>query len=191
MKSTPPFALVSLLAAVCALAQTSPSAEWRQSQHRDAADSYTFTRFELRGKFLSSSPAQAADRPTLTVDCIPSAPSHRSKLLGADLLVGTTLQILYVEPEDIHGIDYFPEIEVRYRTDGAGEQRQKWPAGTDRIPTAKPSDKTSATIPKDALKRILRAHTAVITLDDEHDAPIEMQFEIADSAAVKAACQIE
>jgi hypothetical protein len=65
-------------------------------------------------------------------------------------------------------------------------------AGRDRPDsTAKPSDKTSATIPKDALKRILRAHTAVITLDDEHDAPIEMQFEIADSAAVKAACQIE
>jgi hypothetical protein len=190
MKPTLSFVVVSLLGASWALAQTASSAGWHQSQHRDAADSYTFTRFELVGRFVGSSAAQA-DRPALRVDCIPGAHSHRAKFLVADLLVGTTLKILYVEPEEIRGIDYFPKVDVRYSTDGSSETAQQWPAGTDRIPTAKPSDKTSATVPKDALKKILRAHTAAITLTDEHDAPVELQFKIPDPAAVEAACRVD
>jgi hypothetical protein len=191
MKPTLPLVVVSLVWAPWALAQTAaPSAGWQQSQHRDAADTYTFTRFELVGKFVGGTPAQAADRPALRVDCIPAAPSHRSRLLAADLLVGKTLKIVYVEPEEIHGIDYFPKVDVHYSTDGSSHKQQQWSAGTDRIPTAKPSDKTSATIPRDAFKRIMRAHTASITVSDENDAPLEMQFEIPDSKAVESVCRI-
>jgi hypothetical protein len=80
---------------------------------------------------------------------------------------------------------------VRYRTDDSAEQEQKWAAGTDRIPTAKPSDKLSATIPRDALKQILRARSVAVSIDDEHGSPVEMRFDIPDPAAVEAACRIE
>jgi hypothetical protein len=194
MKPTPLLQLVSLAWASLALAQSAgqpPAAGWRESQHRDPADTYNFVRFDLVGKFLTPLPETLADRPDLRVDCIPAAPSHRSKFLGADLLVGARLKILYIEPEEIRGTNYFPKVSVRYRTDGAREEEQKWPAGTDRIPTAKPSDKTSASIPRDALKRMLGAHTVAITVDDEHGTPVQLEFDMPDPAAVEAACKLE
>ena len=182
-------------AASCVLAQTAPQPssdrEWRQAELRDPADTYTFTRFTLVGKFRSPPPGAAADRPALRLDCIPPAGSHRAKFLAADLLVGTALKIVYVEPEEIRGTNYFPKIAVRYHTDGSGEKVRNWEAGTDRIPTAKPSDKVSASIPKDALQKILRARNVAITVDDEHGAPVQMQFDMPDPAPVEAACEIE
>ena len=193
MKRTP--VLLLLLAWACcgltaALSQPAASQPgWQQAQQRDAADTYTFTRFTLVGKFFGSD--AVADRPALVVDCIPPGSSQRSKFLAADLLVGKTLKILYVEPEEIRGTNYFPEVAVRYRTDSAGQVKRRWPAGTDRIPTAKPSDKTSATVPRDALKKMLMAHTVAITLDDEHGSPIQMQFDMPSNAPVEAACRAE
>jgi hypothetical protein len=190
-----PTALLSALPlawATCALAQSAaPAAGWQQSQQRDAADTYTFTRFVLVGRFAGPSSGAANDRPALRVDCIPAAHSHRSKFLAADLLVGATLKIEYVEPEEIRGTNYYPKVGVRYRTDDSGEQEQQWSAGTDRIPTAKPSDKSSATIPRAALKKMLSAHTVTIAVDGEQGSPLEMQFAMPDPAAVEAACKLE
>jgi hypothetical protein len=193
MKPTSAFLLVSLASACCALAQAPQAASgngWRESQHRDAADTYTFTRFTLVGKFLTPQPGQVSDRPALTLDCIPPSESNRAKFLAADLLVGTTLKILYVEPEEIRGTNYFPKVAVRYDTDGTSQEERRWEAGTDRVPTAKPNDKTSATIPTDALKRMLHAHTVVITVQNEHGAPVKMQFDMPDSTPIAATCNV-
>jgi hypothetical protein len=162
---------------------------WQQTQQRDAADTYTFTRFTLVGRFLNGN--KVADRPALVVDCIPPGSSHRSKFLAADLYVGKTMKILYVEPEEIRGTNYFPKVAVSYRTDSSDQSDQQWPAGTDRVPSAKPSDKSSATVPRDALKKMLTAHTVVITVTDEHGSPIQLQFDMPSDAPVEAACKIE
>lgn len=193
MKPTSAFLLVSLASACCALAQapqTTSGHGWHESQHRDAADTYTFTRFTLKGKFLSPLAAQVSDRPALTLDCIPPSQSNRAKFLAADLLVGTTLKILYVEPEEIRGTNYFPKVAVRYRTDDSKEEDRNWGAGTDRVPTGKPSDKTSATIPTDALKKMIHAHTVAITVQNDQGAPVQMQFDMPDSRPIEATCDV-
>jgi hypothetical protein len=194
MKPTSLLLLLLPAAASGVLAQTgpqpSPDSGWRQTELRDAADTYTFKRFTLVGKFRSPPAGAAADRPAMRLDCIPPAESHRGKFLAADLLVGTPLKIVYVEPEEIRGTNYFPKVTVHYSTDGSGNKERNWEAGTDRIPTAKPSDKSSATIPADALKRMLRAHSVVITVDEEHGSPVEMQFDIPDPTSVEAACNM-
>jgi hypothetical protein len=95
MKLTLVLLLVPLAWISGALAQspTPPDHEWRQSQHRDAANTYTFTRFVLAGRFLTPLPGHPADRPALRLDCITPSEAQRSKLLAADLLVGTPLKI--------------------------------------------------------------------------------------------------
>jgi hypothetical protein len=193
MKPTSAFLLVSLASACCALAQAPQAASghgWRESQHRDAADTYTFTRFTLVGKFLTPLPGQVPDRPALTLDCIPPSESNRAKFLAADLLVGTTLKILYVEPEEIRGTNYFPKVAVRYRTDDSKEEDRTWGAGTDRVPTGKPSDKTSTTVPTDALKKMVHAHTVAITVQNDQGAPVQMQFDMPDSTPIEATCNV-
>jgi hypothetical protein len=163
---------------------------WQQSQQRDAADTYTFTRFTLVGRFVNV-PDKISDRPALRVDCIPAGGSHRSRFLAADLLVGKTLKILYVEPEEIHGTNYFPKVDISYGTDGATHANEQWPAGTDRVPSAKPSDKTSATVPRAVLKKMIGAHTVTVSAQDEHGSPIEMQFDMPSPNPIEAACRIE
>jgi hypothetical protein len=192
MKLTLALLLVPLAWASIGFAQspTPSDHEWRQSQHRDAADSYTFTRFVLAGGFLTALPGHPADRPALRLDCISPSEAPRSKLLAAVLLVGIPLKILYAEPEEIRGTNYFPKVAVRYNTDGSGQEERRWGAGTDRVPTSKPSDKTSATISTDALKKMLHAHTVVISVDSEQGVPVKLQFEIPDSASIRASCDM-
>jgi hypothetical protein len=192
MKLTPALLLVPLVWISGAHAQSPTPSEhdWRQSQHRDAADTYTFTRFVLLGRFLTPLPGHPADRPALSLDCITPSEAQRVKLLAADLLVGTPLKIVYVEPEEIRGINYFPKVAVRYDTDGSGQEKRRWDAGTDRVPTGKPNDKTSATVPADALKKMLGAHTVVISVDSEQAVPVKLQFDIPDSASIRASCNM-
>jgi hypothetical protein len=145
----------------------------------------TFTRFTLAGKFLTSPHDQVANRPALTMDCIPGTGSHPSKgkFLTGNLLVGTTMKIIYVEPEEIHGTSYEQNVAVRYRTDDVqDEARENWSPGTE---------KTSAAIPKDSLKKILRARTVAITVDDEHGSSVAMQFDMPDPAQVEEACNVD
>jgi len=165
--------------------QQSPSAHvWRQLQTTDAAHTYTYTRFTLAAK-MTTPHDQVPNRPTLAVDCIPGNGSHPAKgrFLAANLLVGTTLKIVYVEPEEIRGTSYFPKIVVRYRTDDAkDEQEEQWSAGTA---------KTSASIPKDSLRNILRAHTVSMTVDDDHGSQLIMLFDMPDPTLVEDACSVD
>ena len=188
MKPTPllllvPLAWVSFGFASPSPQQSSSAHGWRQSQKTDAARAITYTQFTLVGKFVTS-PQDASDRPALSVDCIPGREPHSAKgtFLAANLLVGSTLKISYVEPEEIRGTSYFPKVAVRYRADGAGEEEEKWSPGTE---------KTSASIPKDALKKILRARTVAITVDDDRGSQVAMQFDMPDPGPVEAACGLD
>lgn len=51
--------------------------------------------------------------------------------------------------------------------------------------------KTSAAIPKDSLKKILRAHSVVITAEDERGSPVTMQFAMPNPADVEASCNVD
>jgi hypothetical protein len=189
MKPTPLLLLVPLAWASFGFAQPAPQQpapahEWRQSPKTDDARAMAYTRFTLVGRFLSSPQDVVSDRPALAVDCIPGKESHSGKgrFLAANLLVGTTLNIVYVEPEEIHGTSYYPKVAVRYRTDQAKEAEEKWSSG---------SEKTSASVPKDVLKKILRARTFAITADDSRGSQVAMQFDMPDPTLVEAACDVD
>lgn len=157
---------------------------WRQSQKSDAARALTYTQFTLTGKFLSPPHDPVADRPALTLDCIPGSGPHSSsrKFLAANLLVGTTLKIIYVEPEEIRGTSYFPKVALRYRTDNGKEEQGQWNPGTD---------KTSVSIPKESVKQLLRAHSVAMTLDDDRGSQVAMQFDLPDPALVEQGCNVD
>jgi hypothetical protein len=176
-----PLALASF--AFSTMASQQPS--WRQSQKTDAAAGTTNTRFTLAGKFLKSPQGDVSNnRPALVLDCAPGRGSHphKGRLLVGNLLVGTALKIIYVEPEEIHGTSYFQKISVRYRLDGAKEETEKWSPGTE---------KASASIPGGSLKKILRGHSLEITAEDDHGLPVVMQFDMPDPGPVEAACGVD
>jgi hypothetical protein len=190
MKPTALLPLLLLAWASCGFAQPAPQQPpsahvWRQSQKTDAANTLTFTRFTLVGKFLTPPHDQVANRPALAVDCIPPKGSHpsKAKYLAANLLVGTTLKIIYVEPEEIRGTSYLSKVAVRYRTDAANEDEAgNWSPGRE---------KTSVAVPKDALKKILRARTVAITAVDNGGSEIAMQFDMPDPTAVEDGCNVD
>jgi len=146
----------------------------------------TYTRFTLVGQFTKSPQNVVPNRPALIVDCIPAKESGSSKgrFLAASLHVGSPLKIKYVEPEEIHGTSYFPKVEVRYRTDDGKEEQEKWSPLSEK-------EKTAASVPKDALKKILRARSVAITAEDEHGSPVAMQFSMPSPADVEAGCNVD
>jgi hypothetical protein len=66
--------------------------------------------------------------------------------------------------------------------DNAKEEEEKWSVGTE---------KTSASIPKASLKKILCAHTVEITADDNHGSQVAMQFEMPDPTSVEESCDVD
>jgi hypothetical protein len=188
MKTTPLLLLAPLAWASIGFAQPAqrpPSAHaWLQSQKSDTARTYTYTRFTLVGKFLTPPHDQAANRPALAVDCIPGKGSDHPKgrFLAANLLVGSTLKIVYVEPEEIRGTSYYPKVVVRYRAEDAKDKEDKWSVGTD---------KTSASIPKDALKEVLRSHTVAINVEDDRGSQVAIQFDMPDATLVEQSCNVD
>jgi hypothetical protein len=189
MKPNPLLLLVPLAWASIGFAEPTPQQPssvhvWRQSQKTDTARAMTYTQFTLVGRFLTSPKDEVANRPALVVDCIPGTEAHSAKgrFLAANLIVGTTLKIVYVEPEEIHGTSYFPKVAVRYRVDDAKEEEEKWSAGPE---------KTSASVPKDSLKKILRARSVAMTADDDHDLHLAMKFDMPDAALVEAGCDVD
>jgi hypothetical protein len=179
-----PLALASFGLSSMAPQQPSSAHVWQQSEKTDPVRETTYTQFTLEGKFLTSPPGGVSNRPALVLDCIPGKESHRPKgrFLSGNLLVGTNLKIDYVEPEEIHGTSYFRKVSVRYRMDNAKEEEEKWSVGTE---------KTAASIPKAWLKKILRAHTVEITVDDSRGSQVAIQFDMPDPTAVEAGCDVD
>ena len=158
---------------------------WRESVKTDAARGSVYNRYTLTGKFLKAPQrGDFSNRPALVVDCNPPKESRngKGKFEGMSLLVGTSLKIHYVEPEEIHGTSYYPKVFVQYRRNDGKDEKEQWAPG---------SDKTSISIPKDALKKFLRAQTIDITVNDESGSPIVMKFDMADPTLVEQGCNVD
>jgi hypothetical protein len=188
MKPGPSLLLVALAMASNGFADPKPQPvsavnAWQQVQQTDAARALTYIRFTLNGKFRTAPGGAASGRPALLVDCIPDKESHLGrKFLSAKLQVGTALKIVYVEPDEIHGVSYYPQVAVRFSTDGGEEQHEKWSAGTD---------KSSVSISKDLLKKILRARSVAISANDQHGSDLAMQFDMPDPKLVEESCNVD
>ncbi len=189
MKPTPLLLLVPLAWVSPGLAepvpqQPSSAPVWRQTAITDAVRAITYTRFTLAGKSITSPQDAVSNRSALVVDCIPGTQLHPSKgrFLAANLLAGVAMKVVYVEPEEIHGTSYYPKVVVRYRTDDAKEEEEKWSPGTE---------KTSVSIPKHSLKRILRARTVAISAPDDHGSQIAVRFDMPDPTPVEEACNVD
>ncbi|MFY9732612.1 MAG: hypothetical protein WB723_10225 [Candidatus Acidiferrales bacterium] len=187
MRSTSVLALVPLLSASLAFSasprqqsSSEPSAQgWRQTQ---ISNGTTHSRFTLTGKFLKRPAGDVSNPPSLTVDC-GSGRGSEGKLIAGNLLVGAPLKIHYVEPTEIHSTSYFPKVFVRIRVDDSTKsEKRQWTPGKDKM---------SAVFSKYSLKKILRAHTAEITTEDENGSDVAMQFDIPDSTAVEQACNVD
>jgi hypothetical protein len=166
--------------------QPSEVLAWRQSQKTTTTDpytAYTYTRFSLVGRYAAGN-NQSADPPALMIDCIPGADSANSKgtYLATNLRVGSPLKIIYVEPEEIHGNSYFPEVAVKYTAGDSRDVRDDWSVG---------ADKTSVSVPRRALKKLLDARTVAIVAQDDHGAPLAIQFNMPDPTPVAESCNLD
>jgi len=166
-------------------AQEASSAHvWRESVKTDANRGTVFNRYTLTGKFLKAPQrGDTANRPALVVDCNSAKERKgKAKFEAASLLVGAALKIDYVEPSEIRGTSYYQKVAARYRMNDGKEEQENWDPG---------SDKASASIPKDALKKILRAQTVDITVKDESGTPIVMKFDMPNATAVEQGCNVD
>jgi hypothetical protein len=85
------------------------------------------------------------------------------------------LKIHFVEIEERKtGISYYPEVSVSYRLDGGKAAKDDWPPRFD---------KSSVEFEKSDFKKMLRAHTILITMPDKDGRQVLMQFDMPDSAA--------
>src|SRR5580704_15036184 len=155
--------------------------EWRQTQRTDPVRG-EYTRYSVAGKFIKSPPGDESGRPLLVVDCGAYNRSHKSKFFRGILVVGDPLKIDWVEPEEIHGISYFPKVDAVYRLNDANEEKEEWTPSTD---------KTSASFSKGSLEKMLRAHTIEITAQDQSGAPVVVQFEMPDSTLLGQGCGVD
>ena len=161
--------------------QQAPSSRgWQRTQKTDAAREPTATQFSLPGKFLTRPQKDPGDPPALVVVCKPHA--SKGRFSAASVNVGAPLDIEYVEPAEIKaGTSYFPKVSVRYRLDDGRETKERWTPGTD---------KTSASIPKAALEKVLRARTVQIKVQEYRGGEITTQFDIPDSTLLATTCNL-
>jgi hypothetical protein len=165
--------------------QTQPDHVWRQSIKTDAARGTVYDQYTLTGKFLKApQKGDLSNRPAFVVDCNPpkETRSGKGKFQSASLLVGTGLKIHYVEPAEIHGTSYFPKVFVQYRINDGKDVKEQWAPG---------SDKASALIPKDTMKKLLRAQTVDISTNDDTGAPMVMKFDVPDPTPVSQGCNVD
>jgi hypothetical protein len=177
--------LASLAFAVAAPAQQ-PSAStrtWQQAERIDNNRVINETQFTLAGRFLDPPHGNVSAPPTLMLTCEPSDRKRNGegKFISGQLTVGAPLKIVFVEPDEIHGTSYYPEVNITYRVDSEKPQDVQWPPRTD---------KTSISIDRQGARKILRGHAVVITVHEAFDSQVVMQFDFPESAEVLQTCGI-
>jgi hypothetical protein len=180
-----PLALVSFRFPATTPLQTQTDHVWRQSLKTDAARGTAYDQYTLTGKFLKSPKhGDLSDRPALVIDCNPPKETRngKGKFESASFLVGTGLKIHYVEPAEIHGTSYFPKVFVQYRINDGRDVKEQW---------SPESDKASALIPKDTIKKLLRAQTVDVSTNDDTGASIVMKFDMPDPTPVTQGCNVD
>jgi hypothetical protein len=140
--------------------------------------------FTLAGKFLAPLPANVAgtlaNPPVLLLKCaVPRHSGGEGKFRVGAVVVGALVKVHMVEPEEIKGgVSYYPEVSVSYRLDDGKPVDDDWPPRYD---------KTSAEFDKPIFKKLLRAHTILITLHDKNDSELRMQFDMPEISTAPAA----
>jgi hypothetical protein len=140
--------------------------------------------FALAGKFLAPAPANPAGTlaspPVLLLKCaVPRRSGGEGKFRVGAVVVGALVKVHMVEPEEIKaGVSYYPEVSVSYRLDDGKPIDDDWPPRYD---------KTSAEFDKPIFKKMLRAHTMLITLHDKNESELRMQFDLPGSSSTTAA----
>jgi len=164
-------------------ASATPATQWRQTEKDDPNRGRTLIQFTLRGQFVKPPRAEAPNRPAILVSCAPNERNGaEGRFADAQILVGSPLKIDYVEPLQLTtGNSYNLKVTVQLRVDDAKDRERQWPAG---------ADKSSASIPKDAVKEMLRAHAVVMTVHEKDAADVEMHFDMPDPSQVEKACDI-
>jgi hypothetical protein len=157
--------------------------QWRRTEKDDPNRNRTLVQFTLRGQFLKPPRAEAPNRPAILVSCTPNERNaSEGRFADAQILVGSPLKIDYVEPLQLTtGNSYNLKVTVQLRVDDAKDRERQWPAS---------ADKSSASIPKDVVKEILRAHAVVMTVREKDAAEVEMHFDMPDPSLVEKACDI-
>lgn len=164
-------------------ASPTSTAQWRRTEKDDPNRGRTLIQFTLRGQFVKPPRAEVSNRPAILVSCAPNERNaSEGRFSDAELLVGFVVKIDYVEPLELTtGTSYNRDVTVRLRIDDAKDRERQWPAG---------ADKSSASIPKDAVKEMLRAHAVVMTVHEKDAAEVEMHFDMPDPSQVEKACDI-
>jgi hypothetical protein len=161
---------------LAARTQQAPSPKgWQESAPTDSFGE-SRRQFTLAGKFLDPPQSNPANPPSLLLKCAPDRRSvGKGRFRVGAVVVGVPLKIQMVEPpERKGGISYYPEVSVSYRLDEGKPVDDNWPPRFD---------KTSAEFDKPIFKKMLRTHTILITLSDNDDRQVRMQFDMPDSAA--------
>jgi hypothetical protein len=155
--------------------QAVPLPSWQESQSKDPVDEPR-RQFSLTGKFLAPLQGKPANPPTLLLKCAPDERSDgKGKFRVGIVVVGLPLKIHFVEIEERKtGISYYPEVSVSYRLDGGKELKDDWPPRFD---------KSSVEFEKSDFKKMLRAHTILITMAGKDGRQVLLQFDMPDSTA--------
>jgi len=160
-----------------------PASGWQEVKSTDWVKEPR-RQFTLAGKFLSPIPANVAGTlaspPVLLLKCaVPRRSGGEGKFRVGAVVVGALVKIHMVEPPEIKaGVSYYPEVSVSYRLDDGKPVDDDWPPRYD---------KTSAEFDKTIFKKMLRAHTMLITLHDKDDSELRMQFDLPESSGATAA----
>jgi len=164
-------------------ASATPATQWRRTEKDDPIRSRTLIQFTLRGTFVKPPRAEAPNRPAILVSCAPNERNASDgRFADAQILVGSPVKIDYVEPLQLTtGNSYNLKVSVQLRIDDAKDRERQWPAG---------ADKSSASIPKDAVKEMLRAHAVVMTVHEKDAGDVEMHFDMPDPSQIEKACDI-
>lgn len=153
--------------------QAVPPQAWQESKSTDPVTEPR-RQFSLAGKLLAPTLGNPANPPTLLLKCAPDQRSNgRGSFRVGVVVVGLPLKIRLVEIEERKtGISYYPEVSVSYRLDEGKPVNDDWPPRPD---------KSSVEFEKPEFKKMLRAHTILITMADQDDRQVLVRFDMPDS----------
>lgn len=156
---------------------------WQRVEKPDPGRGVLSTQFTLTGRFLDPPRGNVPGPPSIVLSCLPSksGPSAEGKFLSGYIQTGTPLKVDFVEPSEIHGTSYFPEISVQYHVGNEKPQNVQWPPR---------SDKTSISLDKDSAKKLLRGRELVLSMEEPFESQVVLHFDIPDSADVLNTCGI-
>lgn len=163
--------------------QATPPSGWQEVKSTDWVKEPR-RQFTLAGKFLAPAPSKLegdpASLPALLLKCrVNRRSGGEGKFRVGAVVIGTLPKIHMVEAQEIKaGVSYYPEVSVSYRLDDGKPVDDDWPPRYD---------KTSAEFDKTIFKKMLRAHSVLITLHDKNDSELRMQFDMPELFAAPAA----